>query len=157
MRKWLMVALMIVTAVTAEAAFAFTVSSPFGWRINPISHRREFHPGIDIPLPYGTPVRALWDGVVVWAGPYSGYGNTVILQHRNQAFTLYGHCARVMVQRGQTVRAGERIGIVGSTGYSTGSHLHLGYWINNHYVDPMLIWKKKQSHPAKHRPATGRR
>jgi murein DD-endopeptidase MepM/ murein hydrolase activator NlpD len=157
MRKWLMVALMIITFVTAEAAFAFTVSSPFGWRINPISHRCEFHPGIDIPSKYGVPVLALFNGVVVWAGLYGGYGNTVILQHRSQAFTLYGHCARVMVQRGQTVHAGQQIGIVGSTGYSTGSHLHLEYWINNQYVDPMLIWKKDQSHLAKRRPAAGKR
>ena len=157
MRKWLTVALMIIVAVRAEAAFAFTVSSPFGWRIHPISHRWEFHPGIDIPLKYGTPVLALFEGAVVWAGPYGGYGNTVILQHRSQVFTLYGHCARVMVQRGQTVRAGERIGIVGSTGYSTGSHLHLGYWINNRYVDPMLIWKKAQSHSAKRGLDTRRR
>jgi murein DD-endopeptidase MepM/ murein hydrolase activator NlpD len=125
MRRLLIVALMIIIAITAESAFAFTVSSPFGWRINPLSHRWEFHPGIDIPLNYGTPVLALFDGVVVWAGPRGGYGNTVILQHHDNIYTFYGHCALVMVQTGQKVRAGEQIGIVGSTGYSTGSHIHL--------------------------------
>jgi murein DD-endopeptidase MepM/ murein hydrolase activator NlpD len=149
MRKWLMVALLITAFITPEIATAFTVSSPFGWRINPISRRREFHPGVDIPLNYGAPVLALFDGVAVWAGPRGGYGNTVILQHRNHVFTLYGHCARVMVQRGQTVRAGEQIGTVGSTGYSTGPHLHLGCWVNNRYIDPMLIWDKSKKPPSK--------
>jgi murein DD-endopeptidase MepM/ murein hydrolase activator NlpD len=144
MRKFLIVALTIIVAITAESAFAFKVSSPFGWRINPISHRWEFHPGIDIPLNYGTPVLALFDGMVVWAGPRGGYGNTVILQHHDDTFTLYGHCARVMVYPGQTVKAGEQIGIVGSTGYSTGPHLHLEYWVHNQYVDPMVIWNHNE-------------
>jgi murein DD-endopeptidase MepM/ murein hydrolase activator NlpD len=144
MRKFLIVALTIIVAITAESAFAFTVSSPFGWRINPISHRWEFHTGIDIPLNYGTPVLALFDGMVVWAYPRGGYGNTVILQHHDNTYTLYGHCAKVLVQPGQTVKAGEQIGIVGSTGYSTGPHIHLEYWINNQYVDPMVIWNRNE-------------
>jgi murein DD-endopeptidase MepM/ murein hydrolase activator NlpD len=138
MRKFLIVA--VILTITVEPAWAFTVSSPFGWRINPISHRREFHTGIDIPLNYGTPILALFDGVVVWAGPRGGYGNTVILQHQDDTFTLYGHCAKVLVQTGQTVQAGDQIAMVGSTGYSTGPHLHLEYWVNHQYVDPMVIW-----------------
>ena len=147
-----MVILMIVATVTKEAAFAFAVSSSFGWRINPITHRREFHPGIDIPLNYGTPVLALFDGVVVWAGPRGGYGNTVILQHHNNTFTLYGHCAKITVETGQSVLAGEQIAIVGSTGESTGPHVHLEYWVNNRYVDPMVIWN--QAHNPKDKYST---
>lgn len=145
----MMVVLMLITFVTAEAAFAFTVSSPFGWRINPVTHRREFHPGIDIPLNYGTSVLALFDGVVVWAGLRGGYGNTVILQHYNNTFTLYGHCAKITVETGQSVLTGEQIAIVGSTGESTGPHLHLEYWVNNRYVDPMVIWNQDRNHKKK--------
>jgi murein DD-endopeptidase MepM/ murein hydrolase activator NlpD len=147
MRKWLMIALMITAFITPEIATAFTVSSPFGWRLNPISHRWEFHRGIDIPLRYGTPVLALFDGAVAWAGPRGGYGNTVILQHRNHVFTLYAHCARIMAHTGQSVRAGEQIAIVGSSGKSTGPHIHIEYWVNNRYVDPMLIWDQSQKTP----------
>jgi murein DD-endopeptidase MepM/ murein hydrolase activator NlpD len=150
MRKLIIITLIITAFIMAESVFAFTVSSPFGWRINPISHQWEFHPGIDIPLNYGTPVLALFDGVVMWAGPRGGYGNTVILQHQGNIFTLYAHCAGVMVQPGQTVRAGEQIGTAGSTGDSTGPHLHLEYWVNNQYADPMLIWNQDQKHQEKH-------
>jgi murein DD-endopeptidase MepM/ murein hydrolase activator NlpD len=149
MRKLLITILMLIITYTTNDTFAFTVSSPFGWRINPISRHWEFHPGIDIPLNYGTPILALIDGKVAWAGPRGGYGNTVILQHRDNTFTLYGHCARVTVQSGQMVRAGEQIGIVGSTGESTGPHVHIEYWVDNQYVDPMVIWNQAQNHKEK--------
>jgi murein DD-endopeptidase MepM/ murein hydrolase activator NlpD len=82
------------------------------------------HQGLDIAAPTGTPIVAPEDGVVLEAGPSGGYGNVVYLQHANGDVTLYGHMSKVLVQAGQIVLAGEVIAEVGSTGYSTGPHLH---------------------------------
>lgn len=123
-----------------SSGLAFTITSPFGWRTHPITKKWRFHTGIDIGLEYGTPIPALFDGQVVWAQSFKGYGNTVLINHGHQTFTLYGHCSRILVVYGQTVKAGQIIAEVGSTGISTGPHLHLEYWVNNRYVDPMVIW-----------------
>lgn len=113
----------------AQLGFAFplpipaAITSAFGWRIHPISGDRRFHAGIDFGAPMGTPVLAALPGQVVVAGDRGGYGLTVILEnqgHRN----LYGHLSAIAVQPGQVVEAGSVIGWVGSTGNSTGPHLH---------------------------------
>jgi len=99
-------------------------TSPFGMRFHPILHRMRFHTGIDIAAPIGTRVKAAKDGRVVFAGWNGGYGKMIIIRHQFGYSTVYGHLSRISVRRGQYVRAGQVIGRVGSTGMSTGPHLH---------------------------------
>jgi murein DD-endopeptidase MepM/ murein hydrolase activator NlpD len=100
------------------------VSSRFGYRIDPFSKRSAFHGGVDIAAPTGTPVFATRDGVVVKAASQGGYGKLVRVRHAYGYETYYGHLSRINVKAGQKVRKGERLGLVGSTGRSTGPHLH---------------------------------
>ncbi|MGG6267144.1 peptidoglycan DD-metalloendopeptidase family protein [Leptolyngbya sp. AN03gr2] len=106
-------------------AVASNISSPFGWRVHPISNDVRFHSGTDLAAPIGTPVLAAFSGQVVFADALDGYGITVILLNKNGQYqTLYGHLSEVFVQPGMSVNQGEVIGSVGSTGNSTGPHLH---------------------------------
>lgn len=114
-----------------------TVTSGFGWRIHPILGRRIFHTGIDIAAASGTPIWAADSGTVVYATWVSGYGNTVALDHGDGLSTLYAHQSSVAVSYGQRVKKGQVIGYVGSTGYSTGPHLHFEVRVNGSPVDPM--------------------
>lgn len=101
------------------------ISSFFGWRIHPIAGTRRFHTGTDIGAPMGTPVLAAFTGRVAVAEMLGGYGMTVILEHNDgTAETLYAHMSELLVRPGQEVQQGQVIGRVGSTGYSTGPHLH---------------------------------
>ncbi len=100
------------------------VSSGYGWRTHPLTGRRRFHSGIDISAPTGTPVVAVGSGTVISAGWRSGYGKTITIQHNETQQTLYGHLSEISVQPGQTIAQGTVIGLVGSTGNSTGPHLH---------------------------------
>jgi murein DD-endopeptidase MepM/ murein hydrolase activator NlpD len=100
------------------------ISSSFGMRTHPISGQRKMHTGMDIAAPTGTPVRAAADGVVSFAGRRGGYGNTVIVDHPDGTQTLYAHKHTLGVRAGESVTAGQTIGTVGSTGHSTGPHLH---------------------------------
>lgn len=120
---------------------AFAVTSAFGWRTHPIDGEEKFHTGVDLAEEYGTPIGAIWGGKVVFSGAYGGYGNVVVIDHGNNVITLYGHCAELTVQAGQVVAQGDLIGYVGSSGYSTGPHLHLELWRNGQYVDPLTIWE----------------
>jgi hypothetical protein len=96
------------------------------------------HPGIDIDAPYGTPIHAAGNGVVIWAGWQGGYGNFVLIDHGRGLVTGYGHQSRIAVTRGQTVTQGDVIGYEGSTGYSTGPHVHFEVRINNVPHNPRL-------------------
>jgi len=113
------------------------VTSPFGWRIHPIFHVRKFHMGIDIGVGYGTPIRAADGGRVIYASWMSGYGNTVIVDHGGGISTLYAHQSRLAVGAGVRVSRGQVIGYVGSTGYSTGPHLHFEVRVNGNPVNPL--------------------
>ncbi len=117
------------------------ISSPFGWRIHPIWGTRKLHTGIDIPAPFGTPIIAVADGVVIEAGWKGGYGNCVMIDHGSGVITLYAHNQKLLVHAGQKVRAGTQISEMGSTGDSTGSHLHFEVRHNGEYTDPMK-WLK---------------
>jgi murein DD-endopeptidase MepM/ murein hydrolase activator NlpD len=107
------------------------ITSPFGMRWGTL------HPGIDLGAPIGTPIHAAGSGTVVWCGWMSGYGNLVMIDHHNGLATVYGHQSRIAVGCNQQVTAGEVIGYVGSTGYSTGPHLHFEVRLNGTPVDPL--------------------
>lgn len=100
------------------------LSSPFGWRVHPITGNRRFHAGQDLAAPSGTPIVAVANGRVVVANWHGGYGKTVVIEHNGRLQTLYGHMSEIFVQEGQEIKQGTVIGQVGSTGASTGPHLH---------------------------------
>ncbi|MGJ5676410.1 MAG: murein hydrolase activator EnvC family protein [Nostochopsis sp.] len=112
-------------------------SSPFGWRVHPILGYRRFHSGQDFAASYGSTIRAADSGTVIFAGWYGGYGNAAIIDHGNGISTLYGHTSQLYVSEGQTVKRGQAIAAVGSTGLSTGPHLHFEVRKNGTPVDPM--------------------
>ncbi len=113
------------------------ITSPFGWRINPIWHVREFHPGIDIAVATGTPVKAAAAGIVSYSGWLTGYGNVVIIYHGSDVSTLYAHLQRYLVRKGQSVKQGQIIAYSDNTGWSTGPHLHFGVYIGDKPVNPL--------------------
>lgn len=106
------------------------ITSDYGNRYHPILHRWKLHSGIDIAAPSGTPIKAAERGVVMTAGYLTGYGNTVIIIHGAGVSTLYGHQSKIAVKEGDIVTKATVIGYVGSTGYSTGPHLHFEVMIN---------------------------
>jgi murein DD-endopeptidase MepM/ murein hydrolase activator NlpD len=113
------------------------VSSPFGWRINPVTGKRQLHKGIDIAAPIGAPILAAASGIVNDAGwDDGGYGNFVELRHSDGSLTLYAHTNRVLVAKGQEISQGQIIAEVGNTGRSTGPHLHFEVQIGRQVVDP---------------------
>jgi murein DD-endopeptidase MepM/ murein hydrolase activator NlpD len=114
---------------------AFSVSSPFGYRPDPFTGQLAFHEGIDIPAPEGTPVFAVDAGRVTMAGWSGGYGLAVIIDH-GSCKTLYGHLSEKAVSLGSAVEAGQVIGAVGSSGRSTGAHLHFGVSVNGKWCNP---------------------
>ncbi|MBM3501143.1 MAG: M23 family metallopeptidase, partial [Armatimonadetes bacterium] len=109
---------------SAPIRSGYRVSSTFGYRMHPISGRRSFHDGVDLACSSGTPIHSAASGRVVHSGWYGAYGIAVIVDHGSGWSTLYGHCTSAAVGAGQTVSAGQVVGYVGSTGYSTGPHLH---------------------------------
>ena len=113
------------------------ISSPFGQRTDPILGGTRMHPGIDIAASSGTPIKAAGDGVVVMAGSNGGYGNWTLIDHGGGLATGYAHQSRIGVRIGQHVSTGEIIGNVGSTGASTGPHLHWEVRVNGTPVDLM--------------------
>jgi murein DD-endopeptidase MepM/ murein hydrolase activator NlpD len=112
------------------------ITSPFGYRVHPVTGVTRFHSGIDIGVDYGTPVRAADHGTVIMAGWYGGYGNCVIIQHRGDLSTLYGHNSKLLVHEGERVRQGQVISLAGSTGMSTGPHCHFEVRASGTPVDP---------------------
>ncbi len=112
-------------------------TSSFGWRRHPIHGGRSFHDGQDIAAPSGTTIRAAADGTVVHSGWKGPYGRCVMVAHGSGYVTLYGHCSATLVNVGQRVRQGQPIGRVGSTGWSTGPHLHWSVYRNGKAVNPL--------------------
>jgi murein DD-endopeptidase MepM/ murein hydrolase activator NlpD len=113
------------------------ITSPFGWRIHPILRYRKFHTGVDFSVGYGTPIRASASGTVIYSTWMGGYGNVIIVDHGDGLSTLYAHQSSVAVGSGAGVSRGQTIGYVGSTGFSTGPHLHFEVRVNGSPVDPM--------------------
>jgi murein DD-endopeptidase MepM/ murein hydrolase activator NlpD len=122
------------------------ITDGFGMRRNPFNGEgREVHEGLDIAVDFGTPVASTADGLVVYAAPHAGYGNLVIVYHSNGITTRYGHLSRIAIEAGQRVKRGDQIGNVGSTGRSTGPHVHYEIRENDQPVDPQRYVTKTQS------------
>lgn len=117
------------------------LASPYGWRRHPMGGTPGHHWGIDIASPAGTPVLATMPGAVAYAGPYGSYGLVVYVVHRNGWSSLYGHLSSALVRPGQRVACAQIIGRVGSTGLSTGPHLHFELRYRGYPVDPLpYLW-----------------
>ena len=127
---------LVAVPVRKPVAGEVDMSSPFGMRLDPFLGRPAIHTGIDLRGEIGEPVHATATGKVSIAGREGGYGNMVEINHGNGLATRYGHLSEIDVKVGQTVRIGEVIGKIGSTGRSTGPHLHYETRINGEAVDP---------------------
>ena len=114
---------------------AGTVTSAFGERKNPMGAGRV-HPGLILAADSGTPITAAAAGRVVSAGPDGGYGNLIVVDNGNGITTRYGHCSQIFARVGESVEPGQTIGAVGSTGHSTGPHLHFEVRVGDKPVDP---------------------
>jgi murein DD-endopeptidase MepM/ murein hydrolase activator NlpD len=131
------VALSIAPKAVSKQLFKRAVSSSFGMRRHPLSGQVRLHSGVDIPAALGTPVLAAADGLVSTAGLRGGYGLLVTLEHKGGLQTRYAHMSAVRVSSGQRIKKGQVIGFVGSTGHSTGPHLHYETRIHGQAVDPL--------------------
>jgi murein DD-endopeptidase MepM/ murein hydrolase activator NlpD len=147
-------------AVEKAAQTKLLISSPFGWRSDPILGTRRHHAGIDLPGPRGTDVYVTGSGKVISAGWSAGYGNLIEIEHSGGVHTRYGHLSQILVNRNSTVSQGQRIGKVGSTGRSTGAHLHYEVRVAGAPVNPLpylgqtapeygVIWGSERSAVAR--------
>lgn len=117
-----------------------TLTSHFGPRVDPINGTPGFHRGVDIGAPSGTAIHAVRAGRVIFAGPHGGHGNLVEIDHGNGVVTRYAHCSEIGVVPGQEVGENEVIGEVGTTGHSTGPHLHFEVQVDGRAVDPLAYF-----------------
>ena len=120
------------------------ISSPFGLRRHPITGETQFHAGVDIAAATGAPIRSVGDGTVVFSGAQRGYGNTVIVEHRDGTRSVYAHNQENLVAEGDSVQAGQTIGLVGSTGRSTGPHLHFEIRREGENINPFRYWEERR-------------
>ncbi|MDQ7833446.1 MAG: peptidoglycan DD-metalloendopeptidase family protein [Desulfovibrionaceae bacterium] len=126
-------------ATELAAPVSGVITSDYGWRGDPFTGRTAWHAGMDIAAPEGEAVAACWDGQVVFAGQKGGYGNAVIVEHQGGWRSVYGHLRSIDVRQGDVVAAGRKIAEVGSTGRSTGPHLHFELRYAGASVDPMQV------------------
>ena len=120
----------------------YYISSKYGYRKDPITKKKRFHPGIDLAGTWHEDVLAPADGTVFFAGNNGGYGKMVKIKHKYGIVTTYGHLQKILVSKGQKVTIGKRIGKMGTTGRSTGQHLHYEIWVNKKHVDPFIFIKE---------------
>ena len=115
------------------------VTSDFGTRMDPYTARRKMHEGLDIATPRGQPVYSPSDGTVSFAGTEGGYGKVLVIDHGNGLKTRYGHVSEIFVRTGERVRKGDKVAAVGSTGRSTGPHLHYEVRVNGTPENPRMF------------------
>lgn len=127
----------LISSTPAITPIKGLLTSGFGFRTDPFSGRRAFHRGIDIIAPLGRELRATGDGIVTKAGRDSGLGKAVFISHGFGISTRYGHMSKILVKEGQEVKRGEAIGVIGSTGRSTGTHAHYEVWVDGKPTDPL--------------------
>jgi murein DD-endopeptidase MepM/ murein hydrolase activator NlpD len=133
--------------LAAPVAFSRKTSG-MGMRLHPIFQTLQKHNGVDYAAPTGTPAMSVGDGVVEFAGVQGGFGNVVIVRHGGNHTTVYAHLSRIHVRPGQTIQKGQTVGAVGSTGWSTGPHLHFEFRVNGVHVDPQSVIQQAQSTPV---------
>jgi murein DD-endopeptidase MepM/ murein hydrolase activator NlpD len=133
---------------TQRPVYAGSQGSAFGWRIDPFTGRSALHTGLDFQADPGTPILAAAGGVVVAAEPHAAYGNMVEVDHGNDLITRYAHASRLLVKKGDLVKRGQKIAEVGSTGRSTGPHLHFEVMVQGVYQDPNKFLLAGQALPA---------
>lgn len=121
------------------------ISSPFGYRNDPISGEYLMHGGLDIAAEWGLAIRAASAGIVTSVGVSASYGNYLMITHNDNLVTLYAHCSTVTVQEGYTVKKGEQIACVGTTGRSTGPHLHFETRVGGYKANPAWLLPEKQA------------
>ncbi len=131
------------------------LTSSFGERLDPFNGEGAFHAGLDIAAAYGTPIHAPADGVIAKAGPASGYGREVMIDHGGGITTIYGHLSSFAMVAGQIVKQGQVIGYVGSAGRSTGPHLHYEVRVNNVPVNPHKYLRETMEEQEEHVASTG--
>ena len=123
------------------------VTSGFKMRFHPILQTWRAHLGVDYGAPTGTAVRTVGDGVVDFAGVQNGFGNVVMVKHRNNSTTVYAHLSKINVKKGQAVTQGQNVGAVGSTGWATGPHLHFEFRVNGQQQDPVMVARQSEAIP----------
>lgn len=133
--------------LSSPVAFS-RVSSGFAMRFHPVLKQMRAHLGTDFAASTGTPARTVGDGVVTFAGVQNGYGNVVFIKHRGDTETVYAHLSKLLVSRGDKVSQGQTIGLVGSTGWATGPHLHFEVRHNGIQQDPMKVAQKSETVPV---------
>jgi len=126
-----------VIALAAYNAGGGRISSGFGARLSPFTKEKSYHYGVDIAGPYGTPILAVADGVISYAGWRNGYGWFLIINHANGYQTAYGHNSKLLVNVGHKVKRGDKIALIGNTGRTTGIHCHFEVRINGDHKNPM--------------------
>jgi murein DD-endopeptidase MepM/ murein hydrolase activator NlpD len=133
---------------THQPVMGGALGSSFGWRIDPVNGQSALHTGLDFPASHGTPILAAAGGVVVTQEYHSAYGNMVEIDHGNDLITRYAHASRALVKKGDLVKRGQKIAEVGSTGRSTGSHLHFEVLVQGVFQDPQKFLNAGQNLPV---------
>lgn len=133
---------------TQEPVAGGNLGSAFGWRIDPMNGRSALHTGLDFPSDTGTPILAAAGGVVVTQEYHPAYGNMVEVDHGNDLVTRYAHASRVLIKKGDLVKRGQKIAEVGSTGRSTGPHLHFEVLVDGIYQDPQKFLRAGRQMPG---------
>jgi len=124
------------------------VTSGFKMRFHPILQTWRAHLGVDYAAPTGTAVRSVGDGTVEFAGVQNGFGNVVMVKHRNNHTTVYAHLSKIYVKQGQSIGQGQNVGAVGATGWATGPHLHFEFRVNGAHFDPLTIARQSEAIPV---------
>jgi murein DD-endopeptidase MepM/ murein hydrolase activator NlpD len=140
--------------VPTQSPVSAPVGSRFGWRIDPFTGRQALHTGLDFQATMGAPIVAAAGGVVVTAEMHPEYGNMVEIDHGNGLVTRYGHTSRMLVKKGDLIKRGQQIALVGTTGRSTGAHLHFEVLVQGVQQDPARFLAGNGHAPERAHPAT---